>query len=201
MSNGNFLAVHTEGNLANAKSRKLEHFNDMRHSAYCTCLWPVRPGVLLYWFTASHINLIMSLCFTQQHSCLSNLSFPSVTLLSLFLYSPPPTILSFLLPSLMMPFPFISFPSCCGRHARTDILITSARIPHLICLFLPLLLPHINFTFSFSLCFCLPFFCCLHAGDWNASFLCLRSWCGPSPEKYQSKNYSLTVRRSHCGAD
>lgn len=130
------------------------------------CAVEAETGVLLYLFTTSHVSLIMSFCFTQQPPCFSTLSFPSVTLLSLlsvFLYSPPPTILSFLLPSLMMPFPFILFPSCCERPARTDILITSAHIHHLIFLFhfLPFLLPHLSCfisPFPFHFCF-LPFFC------------------------------------------
>lgn len=85
----------------------------------------------------------------------------------------------------------------------SDILTISVYVPHLISPFLflpfPVLLPCLHF--SFSQYFCFPPLVSLHAGDWNVSSPCLRSWGGLSLEKYQSNKYSLTVNRSHCKAE
>lgn len=111
-----------------------------------------------YLFTISHTSLTMPPSLTRLLSYISASSSPSVSLLSLFLYSPPPTIPSSLLPSLTLPFSLVLLPSCCGKHVRTDILIISVHIPHLIYLFLlfPFPLPLCGLHFFFSLRFCLP---------------------------------------------
>lgn len=72
-----------------------------------------------YLFTISQTSLTVSPSLTRLLSRISASSSSSVSLLSLDLYSPPPTIPSSLRSSRMVPFPLVLLPSCCGKHART----------------------------------------------------------------------------------
>lgn len=162
-----------------------------------------------YLFTTSHTSLTTPPSLTQLLSCVSASSSPSVSLLSLLLYSPPPTI----------PPPHPSF-----SHLWQCLFLSSCFLPVVESMpglwhshhFCPHPSPYLSFSPSpipppsslssfllFSVFLSpLPFFSVsLHAGDWNVSSLCLRSWGGLSLEKCQSKKYSLTVNRSHCTAE
>lgn len=132
----------------------------------------------------------------------SYLSSPPPSFLSLLLYSPPPTISSSLLPADSAFYSrlvsFLLWKAC----QDSEILIISVKIPLVIfpSVFLPFPFPLPGFNVSFPpLWVSLPFFSVsLHAGEWNVSSLCLRSWGGLSQEKYQIKKYVLTVNSSHC---
>lgn len=205
-----FLATCTERNLASAKSgKKRGHFNLIAGQLALSlwtcnaqrCWQELKMGS--YLFTTSHTSHTMPppfpSYFLASHTrppLLSHFCSVATSLLSTSHDAPPP-----LLPSLTVPFPLVLLPSCCGKHARaltfSSFLSTSLTLSLL--LSFPLPLPCLHFL---CVLVSLPFFSVsLHAGDWNVSSLCLRSWGGLPLEKYQSKKYSLTVNRSHCRAE
>lgn len=74
----------------------------------------------------------------------------------------------------------LTFSSFLSTSLTLSLLLSFSRTPALSRVFIS--------PFLFCVSASLPFFSVsLHAGDWNVSSLCLRSWGGLSLEKYQSK--------------
>ncbi len=138
---------------------------------YCTCL---RPPTLT------------SLClFPSADYFLASLPRPPLLshFLSLVLYSSPPTVPSSLLPSLMVPFPRVSLPSCCRNHAKA--LTFSSFLATSLTLSLPLFFFHSHFPllclqFIFYQCVCFPTLLLLLSACWrlecDCEFPLLKVW-------------------------